>query len=282
MQLGIHAYAWCSEWSNNTLDILDTAKREGLDFLEIPLMKLEDFDPAAVRRRKDDVGIDVVTSNVILADEHDITSRNPEYRKNGIEYLKRCVDATAEVEGKCFSGVIYSQYCKADALPTEDDWKWSAEGLRAVGEHAQQYGITIGMEPVTRYESNLINTCEQALRLADRIGLDNVMVHLDSYHMNVEEKSFYEATRLRARRLGRHLPGAEGERLSRPHRHGGLLRHHRQHVHLGVAEARPLRRRLPARGRPLPAQEDRGIRAVNLRIPKCSPGRFHRDRPGVC
>lgn len=201
MQLGIHAYAWCSEWSNNTLDILNTAKREGLDFLEIPLMKLEDFDPAAVRRRKDDVGIDVVTSNVILADEHDITSRNPEYRKNGIEYLKRCVDATAEVEGKCFSGVIYSQYCKADALPTEDDWKWSAEGLRAVGEHAQQYGITIGMEPVTRYESNLINTCEQALRLADRIGLDNVMVHLDSYHMNVEEKSFYEATRLAKGRL---------------------------------------------------------------------------------
>ena len=70
-----------------------------------------------------------------------------------------------------------------------------------MGEHAQQYGITIGMEPVTRYESNLINTCEQALRLADRIGLDNVMVHLDSYHMNVEEKSFYEATRLAKGRL---------------------------------------------------------------------------------
>lgn len=201
MLLGIHAYAWCSEWSNRTLDILDTAKREGLDFLEIPLMKLQDFDAKAVLKRKRDVGIDVVTSNVILADEHDITSRDPACRSNGIDYLKRCVDATAEVEGECFSGVIYSQYCKASALPTQDDWSWSAEALRAVGEHAKQYGITLGLEPVTRYESNLINTCEQALRLADMTGLDNVMVHLDSYHMNVEEKSFYEATKLARGRL---------------------------------------------------------------------------------
>ncbi len=201
MELGIHAYAWCSEWSNKTLDILDTAKRENLDFLEIPLMKLEDFDPKAVLQRKKAVGIDVVTSNVILADEHDITSRDAACRRNGIEYLKRCVDATAAVEADCFSGVIYSQYCKATAQPTGDDWKWSAEALRIVGEYAQQFGITLGLEPVTRYESNLINTCDEALRLLDMVGLDNVKVHLDSYHMNVEEKSFYEATRRARGRL---------------------------------------------------------------------------------
>lgn len=101
MQLGIHAYAWCSEWSNKTLDILDTAKKENLDFLEIPLMKLEDFDPKAVLKRKNEVGIDVVTSNVLLADEHDITSDIPSNRRNGIDYLKRCVDAPAAVESDC-------------------------------------------------------------------------------------------------------------------------------------------------------------------------------------
>lgn len=211
MKLGIHAYAWCSEWSNNTLGILDTAKEEGLDFLEIPLMKLDDFDPKAVLKRKNAVGIDVVTSNVILAPEHDITSTDPACRKNGTEYLKRCVDATAAVEADCFSGVIYSRYCKADRMPTEDDWKWSAEALRAVGEYAAPMGITLGLEPVTRYESNLINTCEEAIRLLDMVGLDNVKVHLDSYHMNVEEKSFYEATKLAAGRLC-HYHMCEGDR----------------------------------------------------------------------
>lgn len=201
MQLGIHAYAWCSEWSNKTLSILDTAKNEGLDFLEIPLMKLEDFDPKSILKRKKEIGIDLVTSNVLLADEHDITSENPKYRKSGIEYLKRCVDATAAIESDCFSGVIYSQYCKATKLPTQNDWAWSAEALREVGEYAQQYGITLGVEPVTRYESNLLNTCEQAIRLLDMIGLDNVQVHPDTYHMNVEEKSFYEATKLTKGRM---------------------------------------------------------------------------------
>lgn len=201
MQLGIHAYAWCSEWSNKTLSILDKAKEENLDFLEIPLMKLDDFDPKAVLERKNEVGIDIVTSNVLLADEHDITSSNPEYRKRGVSYLKRCVDATAAVEADSFSGVIYSQYCKATALPTEDDWKWSAEALHEVGEHARQYGVTIGLEPVTRYESNLLNTVEQGIRLLDMIGLDNVKLHPDTYHMNVEEKSFYEATKLTKGRL---------------------------------------------------------------------------------
>ena len=100
------------------LDILDKAKQEGLDFLEIPLMKLEDFDPKAVLKRKNEVGIDVVTSNVILAAEHDITSTDPACRARGIEYLKRCVDATAAVEADSFSGVIYSQYCKACLLYT--------------------------------------------------------------------------------------------------------------------------------------------------------------------
>ena len=201
MELGIHAYAWCSEWSNKTLGILDTAKKENLDFLEIPLMKLEDFDPKAVLKRKNEVGIDVVTSNVILADKHDVTSKDPANRKNGIDYLKRCVDATAAVEADCFSGVIYSQYCKATELPTDDDWKWSAEALRTVGEYAQQYNMTLGLEPVTRYESNLLNTCEQAVRLIDMVGLDNIKVHPDTYHMNVEEKDFYEATMLTKGRL---------------------------------------------------------------------------------
>ena len=201
MKLGIHAYAWCTEWSNETLWILDTVKKENLDFLELPLTKLDDFDPKAVLKRKNEVGIDVVTSNVILADEHDITSKNPEYRKAGIVFLKRCVDATAEVESDSFSGVIYGQYCKATQMPTEDDWKWSAEALRIVGEYARQYGITLGVEPVTRYESNLINTSEQAIRLLDMVGLDNMKVPLDTYHMNVEERRFYEATKLAKGRL---------------------------------------------------------------------------------
>ena len=61
--------------------------------------------------------------------------------------------------------------------------------------------VIIGLEPVNRYETYVVNTCEQALKLRDMIGEENVKIHLDTYHMNIEEKSFYEATKLAGENL---------------------------------------------------------------------------------
>ena len=71
----------------------------------------------------------------------------------------------------------------------------SAECLRTVARLAKELGVQIGLEPVNRYESCLVNTCEQARHLKAMIGEDNVKIHLDTYHMNMEEKSFYHATK---------------------------------------------------------------------------------------
>jgi len=201
MKLGIHAYAWCSKWTNDTLDLIDRVKKLGMDFIEIPLMSLETFDADAVRNRLEGVGLGSVTSTVLLNDT-DITSDDSSVRQRGLDYLIRCVDATAAIGATSFSGVIYSQHVKpATARPTESAWEHSANVLRQVADHAAEHGILIGLEPVNRYETYLVNTCEQALKLRELIGRDNVKVHLDTYHMNIEEKDFYEATV----RAGEHL-----------------------------------------------------------------------------
>ncbi len=196
MKLGIHAYAWCSQWSNETLGLIDRVKALGLDFIEIPLMCLETYDAKAIRRRLNNAGLDAVTSTVLLG-ETDITSDQPAIRAKGVDYLKACVDATAGIGARSFSGVIYSQHVKAAVRrPGADEWKWSADALRAVADHAKPAGVTLGIEPVNRYETYLVNTCAQALELKRMIGRENIRVHLDTYHMNIEEKSFYDATRL--------------------------------------------------------------------------------------
>lgn len=196
MKLGIHAYAWCSEWNNDTLHLIDRVKGLELDFIEIPLMTLDRFDSKAVRRRLQDAGLHAVTSTVLL-EGTDITAEDAGIRRKGIDYLKACVEATAEIGATSFSGVIYSQHVKpAVARPDEREWEYAATGLREAARHARDLGVTIGLEPVNRYETNMLNTCEQALRLKERIGESNVRIHLDTYHMNIEEKSFYEATRL--------------------------------------------------------------------------------------
>ena len=68
MKLGIHAYAWCTQWTNETIDLIDRTKKLGLDFIEIPLMCLETFDARAIRSRLERVGLEAVTSTVLLGD----------------------------------------------------------------------------------------------------------------------------------------------------------------------------------------------------------------------
>ena len=90
MKLGIHAYAWTSQWSNETLDLIDKVKNLGLDFIEIPLMVLETFDAPAIKERLDSVDLGAVTSTVLLNDT-DITSDDADIREKGMKFdpLKR-------------------------------------------------------------------------------------------------------------------------------------------------------------------------------------------------
>ena len=196
MKLGIHAYAWCSEWNNEQLDLIDRAQRLGMDFIEIPLLVLEKFDAKAVSERIKSLGFNSCTSTVLLNDT-DITSEDPIIREKGVEYLKNCVKATSDIGATNFSGVIYSKHIRQlDGRPSEREYTWSADCLREVADYAKELGVIIGLEPVNRYETFLVNTCEQAVMLKDMIDRKNIKIHLDTYHMNIEEKSFYDATKL--------------------------------------------------------------------------------------
>ncbi len=201
MKLGIHAYAWCSQWSNDTLDLIDRVKRLGLDFIEIPLMCLDTFDADAIRGRLRSAGLDACTSTVLLGDT-DISSDDPDIRSRGVACLKACVRATHAIGATSFSGVIYAQHVKPAARrPTAATWQYASQCLRDVALFAADHGVTLGLEPVNRYESHLINTCAQARRLMEMIDQPNMRIHLDTYHMNIEEKSFYQATRLAGKDL---------------------------------------------------------------------------------
>ena len=196
MKLGIHAYAWTSQWTDKSLGLIGRAKKLGLDFIEIPLMDFETISPFKIKNRLDKEGMLVCTSTA-LNESQDITGDNAVTRRRGIEYLKDCVKTTARMGGRNFSGVIYSSIGKrCDERPRRKDWDRSADGLREVAKVAEDFGITLGIEPVNRYETYLINTCSQALKLQKMIGRPNVKIHLDTYHMNIEEKDFYKATML--------------------------------------------------------------------------------------
>jgi D-psicose/D-tagatose/L-ribulose 3-epimerase len=187
----VHAYAWTSSWSNDDLGLIDHSVELGLDGIEIPLMELDAVDPGAIRERAEAVGADVVTS-VGLNEATDPTSADPDVRDAAREYLRRCLRASAAMGAPVFTGVTYSALGPVyDHAPTETEYERAAAVLRDAAELAGELGLRLGIEPVNRYESFLVNTAQQARELAARIDHPAVAVHLDAYHMNIEEEDFF-------------------------------------------------------------------------------------------
>jgi D-psicose/D-tagatose/L-ribulose 3-epimerase len=190
MRYAVHAYAWTSSWSNDDLPILDRAAGLGLDTVEIPLMELDAVDPAAIREAADLAGVGLLTS-VACAEDTDPSSEDDDVRQRALRFLEECVDATAAMGATVFTGVTYSALGRRlERRPTRDDMARAAEVMRSAARHAAGRGVTLGIEPVNRYESFLVNTAAQALELKELIGEPNVGIHLDAYHMNIEEDEF--------------------------------------------------------------------------------------------
>ena len=191
MKYAVHAYAWTSSWSNDNLGVIDHAAALGLDAVEIPLMELDAVDPEAIRGRAQRAGVELITS-VACAEDTDPSSEDDGVREAARDFLLGCVDATAAMGATVFTGVTYSALGRRLARrPDAADMKHAAEVLREVAVHAADRGVTVGIEPVNRYESFLVNTAGQAFELMELIGERNVGIHLDAYHMNIEEDDFH-------------------------------------------------------------------------------------------
>jgi D-psicose/D-tagatose/L-ribulose 3-epimerase len=194
LQYAIHAYAWTIRWSNEDLWIIEHARDLGFDAIEIPLMDPGEIDARKIRERAESSGLHVLGS-LALPEGADPAHEDPGIRRHGRNTLLRCVDLTAAMGGTILTGVIYSAIGRRiDRRPDDSDYERSAAVLCEVARHGAERGVTIGIEPVNRYETFLVNTAAQALRLRELVGEPNVGVHLDAYHMNIEENDFYTST----------------------------------------------------------------------------------------
>jgi D-psicose/D-tagatose/L-ribulose 3-epimerase len=192
LKYSLHAFGWTPIWSNDYLYLIDHAKELGFDALEIPVMVVSTIDAAATKERAAAAGIEILCSCVCPA-QADPTGDDEETRNNAHEYLKERIRLASEIGSSVLSGIIYSTPGRR-VMPAEAHWERAATVLREAARFARDLGVTLGIETVNRYESFLINTADQALRLREMIGEPNVGVHLDSFHLNIEEESLYEAT----------------------------------------------------------------------------------------
>ena len=215
MKHGIYYAYWESEWAADYKYYVEKVARLGFDILEIGAAPLADYTEKEVRELKqcaDDNGI-ILTAGYGPTYNHNMGSSDPQIREEALEWYKKAFEVMAGLDIHLLGGAIYS-YWPVDfsAINKAEDWKRSVEGMQTLAPVAKQYDIHLGMEVFNRFENHILNTAEEGVKFVQEVGMDNVKVMLDTFHMNIEEASIGDAIRTAGNLLG-HFHTGECNRM---------------------------------------------------------------------
>ena len=186
-RLGVHAFVWTADWTReNAARAIELTAETGFDLIELSSMDLGSIDTDFTRRALEQAGLGATMSFGLTAAE-DVSSDDPERVRAGERQLLKGVGIARDVGATHVCGILYSAFQKYGVPATADGISRSVEVVRRVAEKAAESGIVLGMEVVNRYETNMLNTAAQGVAYVKRVGMPNVKVHLDVYHMNIEE-----------------------------------------------------------------------------------------------
>ena len=189
-KFGVHALVWSGSWDAAQCEYAISSTREaGYDIIELPAFEPAEMDIAAIARALEAHGVEA-TCSLGLGFDNDINSEDPECVARGEQTLDDALSMVRDVGGTYLGGVIFSALGPYNEMPTPKGRANSQAVIGRLADKAKASGISVGLEFVNRYKSNLLNTSAQTVEYIREIGSDNLVVHLDSYHMNIEEANF--------------------------------------------------------------------------------------------
>jgi D-psicose/D-tagatose/L-ribulose 3-epimerase len=192
MKFGMNLLLWSGELNEGLVPVLHMLKSLGYDGVEVPVFNT-DLDYAAWGKRLDEIGLERTAVCIRLEDDNPI-SPEAAVRKKGVENTKRQLDCCAAAGVQTLVGPFHSALgCFSGKLPSADEWKWGVDSMRQVAEHAGKVGVMLGVEPLNRFETYLLNTHSDAARFAREVGHDHCRIMYDTFHSNIEEKSIERA-----------------------------------------------------------------------------------------
>jgi D-psicose/D-tagatose/L-ribulose 3-epimerase len=186
-KLGVHALLFTDQWSDATAKTaIDKATRIGFDVIEALIFDPDAIDGKMTRRIAKDAGIGV-SLGMALGQESDISSSDPAIARRGVETVERCLAIAEEAGSSAVSGITYAAFNRYNAPPTPTQRTQVVDALGRLADKAASRGLRLGLEPVNRYESFLVNTLDDASSIIREIGSKSLFVHVDTFHMNIEE-----------------------------------------------------------------------------------------------
>jgi len=214
MKFGVNGWVWVSPLTTDELQTLaPKVKHMGFDMLEVPIEGLSDLDFVAGAQILKDNGLGVSTC-AAMGPDRDLIHSDPAIRENGMHYIRQCIDAAYILGATNLVGPIFSAVGRVWQQTPEDrtkDVDLLVQNLSTLAKYAGDKGVVLGIEPLNRFETSFINTADQAIEIIDRVNHPSCRIMLDSFHMNIEEKSLGAAIRKTGKRLC-HFHACENDR----------------------------------------------------------------------
>lgn len=215
MKFGVNAWVWVSPLTTDELrDLAPKVKMMGFDMLEIPIESLLDLDYKTGAKILQDYGLGVSVC-AAMGPDRDLIHKEKKIQKNGMDYIRHCVNAANQLGAANLVGPIYSAVGRVWQQTADDrarDEELLVKNLTALGKYAREKGVVICVEPLNRFETSFINTAEQAIRIIDQVDLPSCKIMLDTFHMNIEEKSLGAAIRRTSKARLAHVHACENDR----------------------------------------------------------------------
>jgi D-psicose/D-tagatose/L-ribulose 3-epimerase len=192
-KFGVNLLLWASKFDRETVELIPKVADMGFDGVEIPIFDPSTVDIPHTQTALRDTGLHPITCT-IMGPDRDPINKDSAIRENGKNYLMQCIEISAELGADTCIGPMYSAVGKLVGRGrNQQEWDWCVEVLAPVAQFAQQHGVTLAIEPLNRFETYFINIAEDAVKFAQAINNPYFKVHLDTFHMNIEEKNLAQA-----------------------------------------------------------------------------------------
>jgi D-psicose/D-tagatose/L-ribulose 3-epimerase len=203
-KLGANTWIWTSPLTDAWLaEFAPRIRAWGFDVIELPIENLDDWQPERTRDVLQHLGLEATTC-LVMPPERDLVSDNARQVADTQAYLIGCLDAAAAIGASVVAGPAYAPVGRTWLLQADERERTVdrlVDALQPVVAHAEDAGVGLGIEPLNRYETSLINTVAQALEIVERLDSPACGVALDTFHLNIEEKDPVAAIRAAGSRI---------------------------------------------------------------------------------
>lgn len=195
IKFGVSTWLWTSPFTTETTGLFPKIKSMGYDAVEIPVEYPEKINGKKVKEALLEHGLEAVVCGA-FGPTRDLTHDDPSVHQQCFNYISECLELCTQWDAKFLAGPMYSAVGKARMVSAEQrkiEWERAVTNLRKVCELAHAKGLSIALEPLNRFESDLINTAEDVMRLIRDINHPAASVLLDGFHMAIEEPDLEKA-----------------------------------------------------------------------------------------